>query len=252
LQLALADTGAHACIIGHRQLLGLGFTETQIQPSESYNIRSSTEMVENCIKGKVKIKMYCLLKKDNDSDCGQFGSTNVEFLVADDKINLQKVILGVPFMNQTLAKLHFHKNSCSIKCTLTTESCRKSVKLNDNKKIQLCSNTIIRVSDNECSFNMNKIITENLKMPTKLTINKQYTIYDNNTWPKIMFNNNIVLPISSLVPRGIRNLVLPIKQVVINNNNVSSDCPITQFDSQISSESEAEGTTGKPKFLGSN
>ena len=61
LQLALADTGAQACIIGHRQLLELGFTETQIQPSESYNIRSSTEMVENCIRGKIKIKMYCLL-----------------------------------------------------------------------------------------------------------------------------------------------------------------------------------------------
>jgi hypothetical protein len=73
LQLALADTGAQACIIGHRQLLELGFTENQIQPSESYNIRSSTEMVENGIKGKVKIKMFCLLKRDIDSDCGHFG-----------------------------------------------------------------------------------------------------------------------------------------------------------------------------------
>ena len=188
LQLALADTGAQACIIGHKQLLELGFTENQIRPSESYNIRSSTEMVENAIKGKVKIKMFCLLKRDIDSNCGQFGRISIEFLVADDKINLQKVILGVPFMNQTSAKMHFHKNNCAIKCTLTTESGRKSVnlQLNDNKKLQLCNNTNIRVDDNECSFNMNKIITnismftfpiiENLKMPSKIKVNQQYTI----------------------------------------------------------------------------
>ena len=92
---------------------------------------------------------------------------------------------------------------------------------------------------------MNKLITntskftvpeiEGLKMPTKLTVNKQYTIYDMNDWPHIAFNNNITLPILSLVPRGIRNLVLPIKQVVINNHKMSSDCPNTLFDSQISS-----------------
>ena len=71
-------------------------------------------MVENCIKGKIKIKMYCLLKKDDDSESRHFGRSNVEFLVADDKINLQKLILGVPFLNQIMAKLHFHGNSCSI------------------------------------------------------------------------------------------------------------------------------------------
>ena len=60
-------------------------------------------MVENCIKGKIKIKMYCLLKKDDDSESGHFGRSNVEFLVADDKINLQKLILGVPFLNQIMA-----------------------------------------------------------------------------------------------------------------------------------------------------
>ena len=83
-------------------------------------------------------------------------------------------------------------------------------------------------------------IIENLKMPTKIKINQQYTTFANNNWPKIRFNHNIVLPILSTIPRGIRSLVLPIKNVVIN-------CPNTQFDPQISS-SEAGETTRKPKF----
>ena len=66
-------------------------------------------------------------------------------------------------------------------------------------------------------------------MPTKLTINKQYTIYDMNDWPHIAFNNNITLPILSLVHRGIRKVVFPIKQIIINNQQMSSDCPNTQL-----------------------
>ena len=142
----------------------MGFTENQIQPSESYNIRSSTETVENAIIGKVKIKMFCLIKTGNDSNCGEFGRIQIEFLVADEKINLEKVILGIPFMSQTDARLHFHKNNCAIRCTLSTKFGRKSVNLQlyDNKKLHLCNNANIEVGDEECSFKLNKLIFQSL------------------------------------------------------------------------------------------
>ena len=151
------DSGAQACIIGHRQLIELGFSEDQIQPSESFNIRSSTETVENCIKGKIKLKLYCLLKMEEYSNCGQFGKSTVEFLVADDKIHLQKIILGIPYLNQINAKMHFNKNICSIKCTVPTETGKRSVKLqlNTSNRIQLCNAVSIELSDNKSTFSIN-------------------------------------------------------------------------------------------------
>jgi hypothetical protein len=73
---------------------------------------------------------------------------------------------------------------------LATETGKRSVKiqLNINRRIQLCNETLIEVSDNKSIFSMNKLITstsrfeipeiEGLQMPNKLTINKQYTIYN--------------------------------------------------------------------------
>ena len=119
LQPALIDTGAQMSIVGYAQLIKMGFTDNQIKPSETYNIRSSTEMVEDCIRGSIKIKTFCLLKSEDDSDYSQFGKISVDFLVAHDKINLNKIILGIPFMHQTNTRLHFHNNKIAMKCILS-------------------------------------------------------------------------------------------------------------------------------------
>ena len=136
--------------------------DSQIKPSETYNIRSSTEMVEDCIRGSIKIKTFCLLKSDDKSDYSQFGKISVDFLVAHDKINLNKIILGIPFMHQTNTRLHFHNNRCAMKCILSTKFGRKNVnlQLNDHRKTQLINNTDITTSDRECHFQINKIITK--------------------------------------------------------------------------------------------
>jgi hypothetical protein len=59
------------------------------------------------------------------------------------------------------------------------------------------------------------------------------------------------LPILSLAPYGIRKLVLPVEQIIVNDKQLSSECPNTPIasgDSQIPSESEAEGTKSNTKI----
>ena len=155
-------------------------------------------------------------------------------------------------MNQTSAKMHFHNNKCAIKCLLTTEFGRKNVnlQLNDNRRLQLCNNTDINANDNECSFNLNKIITnislltipsiENLKMPSKIKVDRQYSIIAGRNWPLIKFNHDIVLPITSTIPRAIRSLVIPVTNMVLH-------CPSNQLDPNLSSDGK-EKSTNRPKY----
>ena len=49
-----------------------------------------------------------------------FGRVSTKFLVADDAIGLQKVILGLPFLNQTQAKMYFHPQKSTVKALLDT------------------------------------------------------------------------------------------------------------------------------------
>ena len=72
LQIALCDSGSQANILSLQQFLDLGFAEETIQKCENFNIRSSTELVENCIRGKVTLDMYCLLQPINIQQSNQF------------------------------------------------------------------------------------------------------------------------------------------------------------------------------------
>ena len=47
-----------------------------------------------------------------------FGKKSIKFLVADDEIGLQKIILGLPFLNQTYTKMHFHPQKSTVKSLL--------------------------------------------------------------------------------------------------------------------------------------
>ena len=61
LHLALCDSGAEANILGFSQLLQLGFTKKDIHPCKQFIIQSSTETRIDCIRGTIKVKMYCLM-----------------------------------------------------------------------------------------------------------------------------------------------------------------------------------------------
>ena len=116
--------------------------------------------------------------------------------------------------------------------------------------MQLSNNTDIKENDKECSFNLNKIITnfslltissvENLKMPLKFNVERQYSIIAGHNWPLIKFNHDIVLPITSTIPRAIRSLVIPVTGMVLY-------CPSNQLDPNHPSDSE-EKSTNRPKY----
>ena len=216
---------AQANIIGLQQLKALGFSKEEIQPCESYNIRSSTEVVQNCICGKVKIKLFCLLDECNGS-CSEFGKATVEFLIADDKVHLQKIILGVPFLYQINAKLHFHKhNKCVIKCSIPTKNGTKNVKLQLRKsqEFQLENEEPLKILDQKGTFRVNQLILkketfmvpacEGIKMPSEITLDKQYSFKNVKDWPRIVTNVHVVLPIQCTQEFSTRNLVLPVQPI---------------------------------------
>ena len=67
-----------------------------------------------------------------------FGRVSTKFLVADDAIGLQKVILGLPFLNQTQAKMYFHPQKSTVKTLLDTSQGQRYVnlQLKNNKPLK--------------------------------------------------------------------------------------------------------------------
>ena len=160
LQIALCDSGSQGNIISLQQYLDLGFKEENIQRCEEYNIRSSSELVKNCIRGKVNLDMFCLMQKVNDYS--EFGKTRVQFLVANNNINLGRLILGVPYLDKNKVKLHFGNGNCSIKCILRTEQGIQKVNLQtrSKNKIQISNMNYISENDQIADFELNRILLE--------------------------------------------------------------------------------------------
>ena len=146
---ALLDSGAEANIIGLQQLLDLGYDEKHILHTEKLNLRSSSELVTDCILGKIKLKMYVLLQSSQNSQNLEFGYTNLTLLVASKEIKLNKIILGIPHLKATSTKMHFMKSKVKAKSILTTKNGKlaSSVLLHNNKEIILKSLTEIKSGD---------------------------------------------------------------------------------------------------------
>ena len=60
---------------------------------KKYNLRSSSELVTDCILGRIQLKMFVILKSDSKSQELHFGQTKVNLLVASDNVKLTKLIL---------------------------------------------------------------------------------------------------------------------------------------------------------------
>ena len=103
LHVALADSGSQGNIISLATYLKLGFDKNKIRKCESFNIKSSTETVENAIEGKVQLDLLFLLQSKGSHS--NFGKTTVQFLVAGEKVTLViRLILGVPFLYDNQVK----------------------------------------------------------------------------------------------------------------------------------------------------
>ena len=68
-------------LIGLQDLLNLGYSESDIQRTEKYNLRSSSELVTDCILGRIQLKMFVISKTDSQSQELHFGHTKVNLLV---------------------------------------------------------------------------------------------------------------------------------------------------------------------------
>jgi hypothetical protein len=144
----LCDSGAQSSVIGHEQLINLGFKDSQIQKSDNYNIQSSTEIVTDAIIGKIKIKIFCLIRTHDQKDEGEFGMVTQQFLVAHKKIKLTKLILGIDFMHHNAIKLNFGRKKCDIRATIKTQTGRRQVYLelnNENSQLFLDNKQDIKV-----------------------------------------------------------------------------------------------------------
>ena len=82
-----------------------------LQITEKYNLRSSSELVTDCILGRIQLKMFVILKSDSKSQELHFGQTKVNLFVASDEVKLTKLILGIPYMHSTYTKIHFLQNT---------------------------------------------------------------------------------------------------------------------------------------------
>ena len=77
-------------------------------------------------------------------------------------------------------------------------------------------------------------------MPLKINVDQQYSIIAGHNWPLIRFNKDIVLPITTTIPRAIRSLVIQVTGMVLH-------CPSNQLDPDHPSDSE-EKSTNRPNY----
>ena len=90
----LVDTGSDICLISEDMLEDMGVDTNQIQPSISYSIQSSSDLVKNATVGKIIIAMHLV------SRSGALVRTRIPFIVAHKKMELNKIILGDTFLSK--------------------------------------------------------------------------------------------------------------------------------------------------------
>ena len=90
----LVDTGSDICLISEKMLEHMGIDSDRILPSVSYSIQSSSDLVRNATVGRINITMHLV------SRSGALVRTRIPFIVAHQKLELGKIILGDTFLTK--------------------------------------------------------------------------------------------------------------------------------------------------------
>ena len=90
----LVDTGSDICLISEQMLHHLGIDSSRILPSVSYSIQSSSDLVPNATIGRITIPMHLVSKS------GALVRVRIPFIVAHNKLELGKIILGDTFLTK--------------------------------------------------------------------------------------------------------------------------------------------------------
>ena len=70
-----------------------------------------------------------MLKADENNNINNFCKSKCNFLVADESIVLERILLGIPFLQQHSVRMHFNKNNCKMLGNFQTEQGYNKVKL---------------------------------------------------------------------------------------------------------------------------
>ena len=186
----------------------------RIQSCGKYNIKSSTDTVINCIKGTINVNMQLLLKNDENVKIFNFRKSTVKFLVADESVTLDRLLLGIPFLKEHCVKMHLNKNNCKMLGNFKTEQGYNKVRLyttiGDRNIIQGVNLTEIKQGYSLVDFQINKVICTDfqaghsqpkqlgLKFPDYVQIKSFHFVrYKHNGWPFVEHSKNIRLPVNS-------------------------------------------------------
>ena len=137
----LVDTGSDICLISEKMLGYMGIDPDRILPSVSYNIQSSSDLVKNATVGRITVTMHLVTRS------GALVKTRIPFIVAHEKMELGKIILGDTFLTRQsisiqygapnrpriAGKFHTDMGPQNIQLRVKGESINCRVKINNNR-----------------------------------------------------------------------------------------------------------------------
>ena len=97
----LIDTGSDISLINEKMLHHMGVDKSRIQPGANYSIQSSSNMVHDATIGNINLHLHII------SSTGELIKAKVPFVVAHEKLDLQKIILGNTFLSHHDVKIEY-------------------------------------------------------------------------------------------------------------------------------------------------
>ena len=99
----LLDSGSLVNLLSIQTCNAIGLHKTNIQSCGKYNIKSSTDTVKDCILGSINVNIQLLLSDEN-VNISNFSKSKCKFLVADESVILDRILLGIPFLKEHCIK----------------------------------------------------------------------------------------------------------------------------------------------------
>ena len=200
----LLDSGSQVTLISVCKLREIGLKEDKITSCQRYNIKSSTDLVEDCILGEISISVNLLMQQDQNQ-VGNVCKSKVTFLVGNQDVQLDRIILGIPFLNKHNIRLHFNATNCKVTGSFKNEQGFTKIQLQSNfggeNFIQCTNLTEIQPGHNIATFESSRILIQevtasisaadslNLKMPEIIKIRPYARIHFRKSgWPFIRLN----------------------------------------------------------------
>ena len=158
----LVDTGSDICLISEKMLGYMGIGPDRILPSVSYNIQSSSDLVKNATVGRITVTMHLV------SRSGALVKTRIPFIVAHEKLELGKIILGDTFLSrQSIGIQYGAPNRPRIEGEFYTDMGPRRIQLRVKGDTINCR---VKINNNRAEFSPDTVILDScytLQLPKK-------------------------------------------------------------------------------------